>query len=415
MADSEFITEVRQLRDTIEKEAGNELSKERRKLGDKFLKNIEKHLNDMMEIAEEFRVPNVESNDTSAVEKYSHKIYEGVVETLKQLDPPEKITLQSVNRYLDTIQKELENLTKNVFSKYIKLLDRKYGKRVKSLDKAYLRIFKDLEETRKFLVNKYNPKASIEEGLWILDDILDLEKRYLQVIEELKMEEQTINKLQNQIDSIMKEIAELENSPLFHKKKTVDEAFSQMQKELDNYLTEIRKALRKFINKSSKSKDKIDVSLAKEIVTDAASAFAKQSSVTGLKTIFSDIMNLLESNEIEMKRDKKNTAIDNLKELLDGKLEEIWEKSRKLMEDKTGIAKEIEEKDIEGKIAKLTNTLEGAKRDMQRIVERKLREAEKIQDEIKKLTEKLEMNTGHHLKTSLPPLPEFVEKTKSSN
>ncbi len=409
MADSEFITEVKELRATIEKEAGNELSKERRKTSDKYLKNIEKHLNDMMAIAEEFRVPNVDSNETSAIEKYSHKIYEGVMEALKKLDPPENITLQSVNRYLDAIKGELEELEKNIFRKYIKLLDRKYGKRVKSLDRAYVRIFKDIDETRKFLTNKYSPKAAIEEGLWILDDILDLEKRYLEVIEELKQEEENIESLHKQIESILKEISELENSPLFHKKKEVDEAFSRMQKELDNYLTDIRKALRKFINKSSKSKQKIDVTLAKEIVTDAATAFANQSSINGLKSIFSDIMRLLESNEIEMKRDKKDSALQNLKELLDGKVEEIWKESRQLLEEKKNLAQEIEGQDIEGKINKLRNTLEGARRDMKRIVERELREAEKIQDEISKLIEKLEENTGHHLKTSLPPLPEFVK------
>lgn len=410
MADSDFIEEIKQLRETIEQEAGKILAKERRKTSDKYLKAIQNHLDDMMKIAEEFRVANVDSNDTAAVEKYSHKIYEGVVETFKQLEPPENITLQSVNRYLDTMQKELEDLTKNVFSKYIKLLDRKYSKRVKSLDKAYVRIFKDLDQTRKFLSSKYSEKAAIEEGLWILDDILDLERRYLKVIEELQNEETTINELQDQINSISKEIHDLENSPLFQKKNEVDEAFSSMQKELDNYLTEIRKALRKFINKSSKSKEKIDVSLAKEIVTDAATAFANQSSANGLKAIFTDIMELLETNEIEMKRDKKDSAIENLKELLDGRLDQIWSESRNLLQQKTAISQQIAEEDIEGKIAKLQNTLEGAKRDMRRVIERKLREAEKIRDEISKLTEKLEKNTGHKLKTTLPPLPDFIDQ-----
>ncbi len=414
MANSELKEEIDELRAKIEKEADTVLSKERKKVKDKFLKNIEKHLSDMKIIAEEFRVANPDSNETSAIEKYSHKIYEGVAETVDLLQTPQNITLQSVNRFIDSVQKELETLEKNVFSKYIKLLDRKYAKRVKSLNKAYLRVLKDIDETRKFLINKYNTKASIEEGLWILDDILELEKRYLQLLEDLEMQQEGLAKLNEEAETVSSQIMELKNSPLLSEKKEVDAAFSNLQKNLDNSLSEIRKALRKFINKSSKSKKKIDVTLAKEIVTDAATAFANQSSVNGLKSLFSDILRLLESNEIEMKRDKKESAIKHLNSLIDGELESIWKQSRELKQKRENIATELKDLDLQGKIDKLQNKLEGIKRDMKRIIERELREAEKIIGEVEKLTERLKQNTGHTLTKSLPPIPEFVKNSASS-
>ncbi len=361
-------------------------------------------------VGTEFQVANVDSSDVSAIEKYSHKIYEAITEAVDDLDPPQTINYQSLERHAAKVQETMENLTKQVFSKYIKLLDKKYAKRVKALDKAYLKILKEVDALRKFLSSKYKPKSAIEEGVWIVDDIIELEERYLALVESILDHEQTVQELEQNIQSITQQINELRQHPLLKEFEAVKDEFSKLQKDLDIYLADIRKALRKYINKSSKAKEKIDLTLAKEIVTDAASAFAEQSSTSGLRSLFNQIDQLLETNEIEMKRDKKDAARVNLRKLLDADLDRLWNVARQTKMKRETIGLELEKLDLEGQIAKLENTLEGLKRDMQRVVERDLREAHKVADEIAKLVERLEGITTQKIQVNLTPLPEFVTK-----
>ncbi len=394
------------IREDIENQSESVLSKEKKTVKDKYFKKINRSLESLTKIVNDFKVLD-DLENVASTEKYSHRIYEGVSELLNNVEFPENINLQSTSRFYENLKSKLDALTDSTLSKYIKLLDKKYQKRVKSLDKAYGDVYKQLENLKKYLDEKYKPKSNIEQGLWLIDDIISNIDRLNDLISELQEKTGSLKEKDQDIENEEKELEELENHPLQKEFTELREKYKKLQTDLDIEFSDIKKAIKKYVNKQSKSKDRGDLTVPKEFISDPATSIAKNSSVNSIKGLLTTIKDEITSQEIHIKKDKKESTLKQIDEMLGSKLDEIYDSLHKMYVRRGELEEELKDLNLDMKITKIKEHIEGIKRDKIRIVERELREAENIRESTIKDLETVSELTNQDLEVKVPEIPEL--------
>lgn len=406
MKNAMFLEELQQYRQQAEAKAATVLAKLRKEAEKKYFKNLDKVLQILLDDVANFRVENLDLDDSPAIDKYSHKIYEAVTNVLADLNNPTAITLRSLEKYHDDIKNGLVSLDET-FKKYIKLLDPTFTKKVKTLNKSYLRVLKELKKFDDFIQKKYLPKSEIEKSVWIIDEVVESVHAVNKRIEIILSKEEEVNAKTDEISQMEVELANLKNHELRQKYATARQQFAAIQKELDDQLSDIRKALRKYINKQSKTKNAGDLSLMKDFVSDAATTLAEQKSLGSIIAILKTIDDLLENNKLELKKERKITARHNIKVLLDGKLDEMWKVAQQSYDARISLEKQLEELELDKMIAKVEDSQFAAKRDQKRLIEREYREAMNYVDEIIKNQRDIEELLQVKFTEQLSEIPSF--------
>lgn len=405
MTKSELIAELENLRKEGELEAEGALSKLRKKAENQN-KKMEKALDALRANVNEFNVPNFVEDEASVQEKYSFRFFENMMKILDSIQTPENITLKTLERYEESVKEAFVKIDE-VSRKYVKLLDRSFQSRMRSLDRSYRRAIQELGKYDKFVKRKYAPDADIEGIVWIIDDIMDLIPRYYDLLDEIDDYQEDVEDKTKELDKLKEELEKIEGHPKQKEYNEVLEEYHVIQKKLDEYLSDVRKALRKYINKMSKQKNSGDLSLMKDIVSDVASTIANQASMNGIKSMLSEINQLLENNDLELKRERKEAAKDSINKLLEGELDEIAKNTKSVYERRFALKEELEKLDLEGQIAKMKDQILAVNRDRIRIIEREVREAKAVRQELDKELEAFASKFNKRLTTDLEEIPTF--------
>ncbi len=399
-----LMEELGRHREKAEEAASQKLAKPRKEARNKHIKNLKRAIDFMLRDSEEFKVSGFNEKSASVQEKYSQRMYESLMEILKKVQEPETITLKSLERYLESFDLLVEEMNE-VFKKYVKLLDRSFTAKVKALDKSFRHLFKEKEKLRKFLDKKYRPSSMIEGSIWEIDDILPLVEAYYNELDKITSLENDVMSKTKQMEEKEAEIQALESHEFKAEFERAHKIFLDYQRKFDDQLSDIRKALRKYINKKSKEKNSGDLSFMKEFVTDSATTLATASSLSGINSLLREIKELLETNKLELKKERKESALKRIDALLSGELEEIYKIAKDSYQKREENRRKLEELELEKKISKVRQVYEGLKRDRLRIIEREFREAFKIKNEIEKNIEQLAKKHSIVISTKLDPIP----------
>lgn len=391
----------------VNNDAEHQLKKYRNK-GKKLLEETVKKLDIITEDATKFKVEI--NKDSSAQEKYSQKIYQQVKETNESLVLPEKITRRNLNNYAEAVRNSLHKQDE-VLIKYVSLLkDSSYKSKVKSLSNSLKRLNKELSKFEKYILDEYTQNAGIEDVTDLFDDILELVGKFSLKYEEIVEKEADVKQKDKEIADLKNELNILEKHEKKREYEETVENFSKLQRDLDNKFSNIRKALRKFVNLNSKSKNSVDTTLHKEFISDVATTLSKQGGVGGIIAILKDLDALMEKGELKLKKDKREAARNDIKKFIENDLDDNWNLAKQLLELKIATKKELDELDLENSIEKLNATISAAKRDRNRIFERELRDIMDIVDRINKLYSELKTQNYVDIDFNivLPELPKWA-------
>ncbi len=396
--------ELERYRELSNKQADIDLSNLRSK-AEKRVRETNKRLDIILETVVRFK-EEVDETDSSAMDKYSNKIYSSVNSTINSIERPEVITLQTLETYSEA--------TRNSFSeqdailiKYVKLLKGpKYGKRVKSLSKALQKLNGDLTKLERFIANEYAPLANIENISTTIDDVLSyfikIEDTYQLIIEK----EDQINDKDGEIVQIENELEAIKNHPIQVELAESKDKISSLQKQVELRFLNVRKALRKYENNLSKMKNKPDTTLLKELLKDLSETIATKSSISGIKSLLQEVGNELDNSALKLKRDKREATKSDIKKLLSGELDDIWSEAKSIYENNEEINQRFRDLELDSKESKIQTQLDVTQRDRNRIIEREKRDFERVCENVTKSIEEVSKD----LKATIGPNVNLVAK-----
>lgn len=391
--------------------AQKELAKLRGKAEKKF-KETYKRIEIVYETGKAFK-ENVAIESSTAMDKYSHKIFERIQETFNAASPPEKFNLHNLQRFSDDFRKELADQDE-VLIKYVSLLKgSKYAKKVKQLSKSLQKMNKELTNFERFTNDDYAPQAEIENNELVIWDTIGAINNYTEKLEALDEFETSIIERDLEITTIKLEYDKVANHPKKVQFKDALRDFNTLQKQLEARFSNIRKALRKYENLIAKSKTKGDTTLLRKLIKDVTGCLADQSSVSGIDVLLRDLDFQLENTNLKLKRDKREAARKDIKELLNGGLKEIFDTATMTRARRDHLATNLKELELDQLENRLRSSLNGLKRDRNRVLEREIRELEQIEGNIAKFIDDVNsrisgLGSGEMIKLELPGIPKWA-------
>lgn len=392
-----LVSELEKYSDLSKSKADLDLGKLRSK-AEKRINDTSKRLDIILETVVRFK-EDVEIVDASVMDKYSNKIYEEVTNTIKSINRPEKITLRTLEKYSEDTRSSLLKQDQTLI-KYTKLLKgAKYGKRVKSLSKALVKYNSDLTKLERFINSDYAPSAGIENIALIIDDVFDYFKRLDEIHNLILEKEDDIIAKDLEVEEIKVALVQIQNHPVKVDLQNAKETLSTLQRETESRFQHIRKALRKYENNLSKMKNKPDTTLLKELLKDITITLANQSSLGGISMLLQDVNSELNSAALKLKKDRREATKSDIAVLLDGQLNEIWENSKSSYKNWQELESKLIGMELDIKETKIATNLEAAKRDRNRIIEREMRDFEKIKEATIKMIEDI----SEKIKSSIDP------------
>jgi len=401
-----ILGELERHREKAKETASQKLAKPRKTANAKFLKNLDRAFEYMLRDAEDFNVEEYNEKTASVQEKYSQRMYNNLIEVIEKVKKPNSITLRALDNYFEEIDELIVDLNA-IFRKYVKLLDRTFTAKVKTLDRSFRFLFKEKEKLKKFIDKKYRPESHIEGSIWEIDDLIPLVEDFYSEIEKIASFEEDVRSKTEQMDVQMVEIGKLRNHELKRTYEEVQKEFSDYQRKFDGQLSDIRKALRKYINKKSKEKNSGDLSFMKEFVSDSATTLATSTSLNRVTSLLNEVKTLLETNKLELKKDRKESALKSIENLLGGELEELYKIAKKSYDLRNETKQKLDDLGLDKQISKLEQVYEGLKRDRLRLVEREIREAHKLENEITKNLKQLNERYMISIETKLDEIPKL--------
>ncbi len=209
---------------------------------------------------------------------------------------------------------------------------------------------------------------------------------------------------------LTEDLDKLNNNEIKIQYEKIYDQYQKLQRELDNKFSNIRKALRKFVNLNSKSKNPIDTSMHKEFITDVASTMAKQNSIMGIKSMLTSLDEEMKKGALKLKKDKKEAARNDIDNFLKEDLQKSWELVKEITARKTEIKDQLNQLELEKNIEKLLSTINAAKRDRNRIIEREIRDLENRRSDFDKLFNELSEQDyiSIEMEQKLPELPDWA-------
>jgi ElaB/YqjD/DUF883 family membrane-anchored ribosome-binding protein len=393
-------------------QADIELSKLRSR-AEKRISETNKRLDIILETVVRFK-EDVEETDINAMDKYSNRIYEEVNLTINSIEKPSKITLRTLEKYSQETRSSFLKQDE-VLIKYVRLLKGpKYAKRVKSLSKALQKLNSDLTKLERFITSEYSPSAGIENISLIIEDVFHnlevLNETYALVNEkkdQVKVKDTEIEEIKTQLEKIQNHPSKVK----FHEAK---ENYNTLKKQVDAKFQNIRKAIRKYENNISKMKQKPDTSLLKEFLKDITDTLATQSSIGGISSLLEKVLVELEKSALKLKKDRREATKADITELLEGNLNKISQEAKEGYNNRENLAQELRDLELDSEETKVSTHLEATKRDRNRIIEREIRDFEKIKDNslkaLDEITEKIQnsIDPNVSLKSELVSLPEWA-------
>jgi hypothetical protein len=374
-------SELRHYLELAKERADNDL-KGLRSHAEKRIRETDKRLAIISENGEFFQEP-IDEN-SSAMDKYSQKIYEVIEQTISDIIKPDKLNLRTIEQYSDTARSALL-AQDEILIKYVKLLKgTKYKKRVKLLSKALQKLNNDLSKLERFIIEDYTPNADIENIFANIEDTVDLLDRYENLWENLIDKQDQVVAKDKEIVQLKNQLEELIDHPVKRAYQESVDKYTETQKQIDSHFSNIRKALRKYENIVAKSREKTDTTLVKELIKDAANCLAAQSSMGSVENLLRIILDQLQNAALQLKRDKRETTKIDIQKLLDGDLSKYWQDSKDAVKTKEDQQIKLRELDLESKIQKLQTSVDGASRDRNRIIEREIRDLLKLEEDIEK-------------------------------
>lgn len=410
------LDEIVELLESLQKKSSHTADQAMSKLRDKAdsrYKNVEKRLHNMLQTAEPFKYLG-ELEEASAMDKYAHKIFETVQGTVDAHEKPDKFTLRVLENVIEALRQDMADQDQQLI-KYVKLLKgKKFEKKLKPLSKAIVKMNDDLVRLERFTQEEYTPNSEIEETSNIIEDLIADLKAYERLYAEIVSKNEQVAEKNKEIEQLNSEIDDILNHPVKKEYQEVSDDFSDFQRNAENRFSNIRKALRKYENAASKMKDKPDLTLLREVMKDFALCLANQGSPQGVANLLSRVNTELDNSSLQLKKDKRDAIRDDINSLNNGELNSLWNEARTKLAKKTELETKLKELDLEDKEQKLRVTLDGAKRDRNRIIERELRDLQKLTEQIEKSSEDLKprleevTNKASDFEITLIELPEWV-------
>ncbi len=347
-------------------------------------------------------------------DKYSQKIYEVVTETTGKIEIPTDVTFRNLNQFIKTSRDALSAQDETLI-KYIKLLKKKKFKpMVKGLSRALGKLNGELIRLEKFISGDYGPNSQLENILDILDEISHLLDRYENKFDDISNKKDEVDGLQQKIDDILSQIEMIESHPDKQKFEVVYNKYKDAQREFDSEITNIKKALKKLMNKLSKGKSPSDTTLMREFITGPFICLINQGSMGSIDSMLSQVNESMGRAELSLKRDKREAAQEDIKKFQSGKLDELWDHAKKINEELNTIKKVVENHKFEKQLEELNKQHEMGIRDRNRLIEREQRDLDKIIKELdKNFLELIEQGISQNIEfkkdIELPSLPEWAK------
>lgn len=398
--------ELERYRELSNKQADIDLSNLRSK-AEKRVKETNKRLDIILETVIRFK-EEVEEGDSSAMDKYSNKIYTSVNSTINSIERPEDITLRTLENYSDATRTSFSEQDA-ILIKYVKLLKGpKYGKRVKSLSKALQKLNGDLTKLERFIVNEYTPLANIESISTTIDEVVSYFSKIGETYNYIIEKEDQINEKDEEIVQIEIELEAIKNHPIQVELAKSKEKISSLQKQVESRFLNVRKALRKYENNLSKMKNKPDTTLLKEMLKDLSETLATKSSTSGIKSLLQEVGTELNNSGLKLKRDKREATKSDIENLLNGGLDDLWQEAKSTYEHKEEINQRFIDLELDSKESKIQTQLDVTKRDRNRIVEREKRDFERVCENATKLIEEVSKDLKSTIDPSVNLVAEFI-------
>ena len=404
MTKSLFDNELEKNRANIKLNASKVLKKERKEVNSKHVKGIERSIHDFRENLIRFKVDDFDDKSATAQQKYGQRLYLTSSEVLEDFSEIEEITLFSLEEHLSNLKETIQKLD-TAFKKYIRPMDKSFENRVKTLNKSFTRILKVYYNFEKFIEKKYKPKANIESSLYDIKKLDDLIENYYKCLDIFYSKEDEYLLKTKRIEELAITLKKLENHEVKQKFEEHALNYQNLQKSFESELSDIRKAIRKHINSITKQKkNKIDVSFMKQIVSDATTTLALQKNTSQVKSLLQEIKIELENRSLGMKRERANSAMELLKEMLAGGIDKRWERITQAFIAKQEAKQALNELNLEQKINRVNQSISGEERDKKRIVEKEQRELQRLKEEINKGIKNLKDNYSIEIDTMLEEL-----------
>lgn len=395
---------------TLSKKADNDLHGLRNK-AKKLIENSNKRI--LLIEEEGGKFSEVIDKESPVEDKYSQRIYEVVMETTGKIEIPEEVTFRKLNQFVKTSRDALSAQDETLI-KYVKLLKKKKFKpRVKSLSRAFGKLNGELIRLESFISSDYGPNSQLENILDTLDEISRLLDQYEQKFEDISSKKDEVDQLQEKIDGTLSQIKLIEAHPDRLEYELIYGKYRDAQREFDTEITNIKKALKKLMNKMTKGKTTSDTTLIREFITDPFICLINQGSLGSINNLLSVVNESMNKAELSLKKDKREAAQEDINKFQSGKLDELWQQAKQINKELNAIKIVIENHKFDKQLEDLDKQHAMGTRDRNRLIEREQRDLGKIIKELdKNFLELIEQgktqNIEFNKEIELPSLPEWA-------
>lgn len=395
---------------TLSKKANSELHGLRNKAS-KLIENSNKRI--LLIEEEGGKFSEIIDKESPVEDKYSQKIYEAVIETTGKIKVPEVVTFRNLNQFVKTSRDALSAQDVTLI-KYVKLLKKKKFKpRVKALSRALGKLNGELIKLEKFISGEYGPNSQLENILDVLDGISQLLDKYEVKFDDISSKKDEVDKLQQKIDETQSQLDSVKSHPDKQQYELIYGKYKEAQREFDGEISNIKKALKKLVNKISKGKSPRDTSLMREFITNPFICLINQGSTGSIHGLLSEVNESMSRAELSLKKDKREAAQEDIAKFQSGKLVELWNYAKQINKELDDIKNVVESQKFDKQIEELHKQLEMGIRDRNRLIEREQRDLDKIIKELdKNFVELIDQGKMQNIEfkkeIELPSLPEWA-------
>jgi len=363
-----------------------------RSMASKHLDTIMDRVHDVKNSATRFDYSDIKEPDV--YQNYATTIFNKTTEIFDDIKTPEEITYKSLEDFHSSSTNQVESYL-NVLAKYLTWLkrDRSYKDKVKNLDRTLSRL---KEELHKFDNRTLASYIEVEKYEKVIDDIKILQEavqRKKELETEIEAHSDDVKRISNVIEEKQNELNELKSHPGFQQLDDNEKELLQMEINISNKITEIKKLSNKVMKAADTRKIEIDDNtreIMRALVKDPLEELVKElDGYSGIKSTLNQLKEISSLPAIQMKKEKLERAFENIDEILDDGILDIQKRAKFLIKQSEAINQKFKEMEMELKIKKLSDEIDNLKIDRNRITLTQRRELDEINDTIKTLSKSI--------------------------
>lgn len=361
------------------------------------IEDIEDKIEDVLETAKRFDYS--DKKDPSVYENYATTIYEKTIKKFDDLNRPENITYNTLDRYYNDCDNTINSYI-DVLSKYLSWLkrDRSFKSRVKSLDRALGKLRKEVYKLNTDTLVNYSEYKKYEDVAINIKRLSELLERKKELNQQINSHSDKIEKFNQMIEEKEENLNELVEHPGFKQLEDNERKLNAIKLALIDEISDIKK----LANKVLKAEDNNNIELEyydrdvyKSLIKEPLEYLISQpEGYNSLKLALKNLKKFSEDPTVQLKKDKLERAFESIDEILADSILEWQKDAQFIAKQNKAINDKFEEMNIQRQIQQLKEKIKNLKIDRDRLTIIERRELNEVEDEIKELKTSIEQQTA---------------------